>query len=68
MIDNVELTQEVNDLVAAAEASPEATADLKVLAVRLWTNFDEFSLEELEDILRDTWRSRGLPFTDNGEL
>lgn len=65
MSGNGDLQLEVDALAAAAEAEPEATADLKALAVQLWANFDEFSVEELEEILRDAWRLRGLPFNDN---
>ncbi|TAZ45190.1 hypothetical protein ELH76_34605 [Rhizobium ruizarguesonis] len=35
---------------------------------RSWANFDEFTVEELEDILRDEWRTRGLPFNDNADM
>lgn len=65
MIEEDELRQQVEFLAAAAESEPETVADLKSLAVQLWANFDEFSVEDLEDILRDAWRSRGLPFNDN---
>ena len=65
MSENLDLRLEVDALADAAEAAPEATADLKALAVQLWANFDEFALEDLEDILRDEWRVRGLPFNDN---
>lgn len=67
MAQNDDLRDEVHRLAAVAEAAPETTFDLKALAVQLWANFDEFSVEDLEDILRDEWRSRGLPFNDNSE-
>jgi hypothetical protein len=67
MTEQSNLRSELHRLVAAAEDDPENTADLKSLAVQLWANFNEFSVEELEDILRDEWRSRGLPFNDNSE-
>ncbi|MDM9645413.1 hypothetical protein [Rhizobium sp. S163] len=65
MTEQDDLRQRVEALAAAAEAEPETIADLSSLAVQLWANFDEFSVEDLEDILRDTWQSRGLPFNDN---
>jgi hypothetical protein len=65
MSGSADLQLEVDALAAAAEAVPDATADLKALAVQLWANFDEFSIEELEQILRSAWRLRGLPFNDN---
>ena len=65
MSGNTDLQLEVDALAAAAEAEPDAIADLKALAVQLWANFDEFSVEELEEILRNAWRLRGLPFNDN---
>ncbi len=65
MIEGDELRQQVELLAAAAEAEPDTVSDLKSLAVQLWVNFDEFSIEELEDMLRDAWRTRGLPFNDN---
>ncbi|MBY3127459.1 hypothetical protein [Rhizobium laguerreae] len=68
MNENDELRQEISRLAEAAEADPETTFDLKTLAVQLWANFDEFSVEDLEDILRDAWRTRGLPFNDNADV
>lgn len=68
MTENDALRHEIAALADAAEAAPETTADLKSLAVQLWTNFDEFTVEELEDILRDAWRIRGLPFNDNAGI
>lgn len=65
MTESDALKQEIATLADAAEADPETTADLKSLAVLLWANFDEFTVEELEDMLRDAWRTRGLPFNDN---
>lgn len=62
---NLELKLAVDALADAAEAAPEAVADLKALAVQLWANFDEFALDDLERVLRDEWRMRGLPFNDN---
>jgi|GEM_PF-3255724 len=67
MTEQSNLRSEIYRLAAAAEDVPENTADLKSLAVQLWANFNEFSVDELEDILRDEWRSRGLPFNDNAE-
>jgi len=67
MMQDDALREEVYRLAAAAEAAPETTSDLMALAVQLWANFDEFSVDDLEDILRDEWRSRGLPFNDNAE-
>ncbi|MBY5660430.1 hypothetical protein [Rhizobium leguminosarum] len=61
------LREEIYRLAAAAEADPETTSNLKSLAVQLW-DFDEFTVEDLEDILRDEWRTRGLPFNDNVEI
>jgi hypothetical protein len=43
-----------------AENDPEAGVDIKTLAIGLWTNFNEFSLEDIEDALRDKWRMRDL--------
>lgn len=68
MIERVALRDEIYRLAAAAEADPETTSNLKSLAVQLWANFNEFTVEDLEDILRDEWRTRGLPFNDNAEL
>ncbi|TBY08175.1 hypothetical protein [Rhizobium laguerreae] len=62
------LRDEIYHLAAAAEADPATTSNLKSLAVQLWANFNEFAVEDLEDILRDEWRTRGLPFNDNAEL
>ncbi|MBY5565640.1 hypothetical protein [Rhizobium leguminosarum] len=74
MTESDALREEIYRLVAAAEADPETTSDLKSLAVQLWANFDEFAVEDLEDLedledtLRDEWRTRGLPFNDNAEI
>jgi hypothetical protein len=65
MTENEELTREIGLLADRAENDPETSADIKSLAVGLWTNFNEFSIEEIEDALRDAWRTRGLPFNDN---
>lgn len=65
MTENEELTREIGLLADRAENDPETGADIKSLAVGLWTNFNEFSIEEIEDALRDAWRTRGLPFNDN---
>jgi hypothetical protein len=65
MTENDGLQREIATLASAAEADPETTADLKSLAVQLWANFDEFTVEELENVLREEWRVRGLPFNDN---
>jgi hypothetical protein len=65
MTESDALRKEIYRLAAAAEADPETTSNLKSLAVQLWANFDEFTVEDLEDILRDEWRTRGLPFNDN---
>ncbi|NEH55277.1 hypothetical protein GR198_05890 [Rhizobium leguminosarum] len=62
------LREEIYRLAAAAEADPEATSNLKSLAVQLWANFDQFTIEDLEDILRDEWRTRGLPFNNNADI
>ncbi len=67
MTEHDELRAEISRLAAEAEDDPEMIADLKGVAVQLWANFNEFSVEELENILRDEWRSRGLPFNDNAE-
>jgi hypothetical protein len=68
MTQNEDLRGEVYRLAALAEAAPETILDLKALAVQLWANFDEFSVEDLEDILRDEWSTRGLSFNDNSDL
>ncbi|MBY3168119.1 hypothetical protein [Rhizobium laguerreae] len=68
MTENDALREEIYRLAAAAEAGPETTSNLKSLAVQLWANFDEFTVEDLEDILRDEWRTRGLLFNDNAEI
>ncbi|MGO6782995.1 hypothetical protein ACCS70_06290 [Rhizobium ruizarguesonis] len=68
MTESDALRQEIYRLAAAADADPETTSNLKALAVQLWAKFDEFTVEELEDILRDEWRTRGLPFNDNAEM
>jgi len=68
MTEDEGLRKEIYRLAAEAEVQPEATADLKSLAVQLWANFDAFSVEDLEEILRDEWRSRGLPFNDNSDI
>ncbi len=65
MTENEELTREIGLLADSAENHPETGADIKSLAVGLWANFNEFSVEEIEDALRDVWRARGLPFNDN---
>jgi len=62
---NLDLNPAVDAFADAAEAAPEAVADLKALAAQLWANFDEFALDDLERVLRDEWRMRGLPFNDN---
>jgi hypothetical protein len=68
MTESDALRQEIYRLAAAAEADSETTSNLKALAVQLWANFDEFTVEDLEDILRDEWRTRGLPFNDNADM
>jgi len=65
MTENEELKREIGLLADSAENDPETGADIKSIAVGLWANFNEFSIEEIEDALRDTWRTRGLPFNDN---
>jgi error-prone DNA polymerase len=45
--------------LADRDSDPETTSNLKSLAVQLRANFDEFAVEDLEDILRDEWRTRG---------
>ncbi|NKM65077.1 hypothetical protein GFL58_29570 [Rhizobium leguminosarum bv. viciae] len=68
MTENDALREQIYRLAAAAEADPETTLNLKSLAVQLWANFDEFTVDDLEDILRDEWRARGLPFNDNADI
>ncbi|NEK44454.1 hypothetical protein GR250_23860 [Rhizobium leguminosarum] len=68
MTESDALRQEIYRLAAAAEADSETTSNLKALAVQLWATFDEFTVEDLEDILRDEWRTRGLPFNDNADM
>ncbi|MBY5846427.1 hypothetical protein GR204_27605 [Rhizobium leguminosarum] len=68
MTESDALREEIYRLATAAEADPETTSNLKSLAVQLWVNFDEFTVEDLEDILRDEWRTRGLPFNNNAEI
>ena len=65
MTENEELKREIGLLADSAENDPETGADIKSIAVGLWANFNEFSIEEIEDALLDTWRTRGLPFNDN---
>ena len=43
------LRQEIATRADAADADPERAAGLKSLAAQLWANFDEFTVEELED-------------------
>ncbi|MEX2693077.1 hypothetical protein [Rhizobium mongolense] len=68
MTESDALREEIYRPAAAAEADPETTSNLKSLAVQLWANFNDFAVEDLEDILRDEWRARGLPFNDNAEI
>ncbi|MBW8786836.1 hypothetical protein HFO93_28875 [Rhizobium leguminosarum] len=68
MTGNDALREEIYRLAAVAETDPATTSNLKSLAVQLWAHFDEFTVEDLEDILRDEWRTRGLPFNDNAEI
>jgi hypothetical protein len=68
MTENEELDKEIEMLADNAESNPEAGADIKALAVSVWTNFNDFSLEEIEDALREKWRMRDLPFNDNAGL
>jgi hypothetical protein len=68
MTESDALREEISRLAAAAEADPKTTSNLKSLAVQLWANFNDFAVEDLEDILRDEWRARGLPFNDNAEI
>ncbi|MFF0924417.1 hypothetical protein ACFYE8_32980 [Rhizobium leguminosarum] len=65
MTENEELTREIGLLADRAESNPETGVDIKALAVGLWASFNEFSIEEIEDALRDAWRTRGLAFNDN---
>jgi hypothetical protein len=65
MTENEELAREIAILADGAEGDPETGTDLKSIAVGLWANFNELSVEEIEDALRDVWRTRGLPFNDN---
>jgi hypothetical protein len=67
MTENEELSRQIDILADGAEADPDSGIDIKSMAVGLWANFNEFSIEELEDALRDAWRTRGLPFNDNAE-
>ncbi|MBY5412695.1 hypothetical protein HFO98_30545 [Rhizobium leguminosarum] len=68
MTENDALREEIYRLAAVAETDAETTSNLKSLAVQLWANFDEFTVEDLEGLLRDEWRNRGLPFNDNAEI
>ncbi len=52
MTENDALREKIYRLAAAAEADPETTLNLKSLAVQLWANFDEFTVDDLEDILQ----------------
>jgi hypothetical protein len=65
MTENDELTREIELLAGKAENDPDSGVDIKALAVGLWASFNEFSIEEIEDALRDAWRTRGLHFNDN---
>ncbi|MFW8642485.1 hypothetical protein ACOJBO_05060 [Rhizobium beringeri] len=62
MTENEELTREIELLADRAESDPETGVDIKALAVGLWASFNEFSIEEIEDALRDAWRTRRLAF------
>lgn len=68
MTENEELTREIGLLADSAENDSATGADIKSIAVGLWANFNEFSIEEIEDALRDAWRTRGLPFNDNASV
>ncbi|TAW39052.1 hypothetical protein ELI17_37430 [Rhizobium ruizarguesonis] len=68
MTESDALREEIYRLAAAAEAAPETTSNLKSLAVQLWANFDESTVEDLQEILSHEWRTRGLPFNDNAEI
>lgn len=61
MIEDDQLMTEINALADGAEANP-GTVDISVLAVSLWANFDDHSLEEIEETLREQWQARGLPW------
>ncbi len=65
MNENEELATAIEQLADNAEGDPETGVDIKSLAVGLWANFNDLSIEEIEDALRDVWRTRGLPFNDN---
>ncbi len=61
MADQDELLMiEIKSLADAAEENPDIMADLNVLAVNLWANFDHRSVPDIEEKLKDVWRSRGL--------
>lgn len=65
MNENEELATAIEQLADNAEGDPETGVDIKSLAAGLWANFNDLSIEEIEDALRDVWRTRGLPFNDN---
>lgn len=65
MTENEELVRDIGFLADSAQMQSEKEFDIKSLAVGLWANFNELSVEEIEDALRDAWRARGLPFNDN---
>jgi hypothetical protein len=66
--ENEELAKEIELLAINAEVDPDSGTDIKALAVGLWANFNALSVEEIEDALRDAWRTRGLPFNDNAGI
>jgi hypothetical protein len=62
------LAKNIEMLADNAENDPEPGVDIKALAVGLWTNFNEFSVEDIEDALRHKRRMCDLPFNDNSGL
>lgn len=68
MTENEELAREIELLAESAQDDPETGADIESLAVGLWANFNEFSIEDIKVALRDAWRIRGLPFNDNASV
>jgi len=60
-----ELAREIELQAERAERDGDTGVDIKSVAVGLWANFNEFSLEEIESALREALRIHGFSFNDH---
>jgi hypothetical protein len=58
------LMREINVLADRAEQNRGQPIDVKAMAVTIWSNFDNLSIEEIEAKVKDVWRSRNLDWVE----